>query len=46
MSDSFYAVLAASAGRALSANRFRTLSRIGGSFLVGGGFWLALSKAK
>lgn len=46
LSDSFYALLAARAGRALSAKGFRLLSRIGGGFLIGGGLWLALSKAR
>ena len=34
------------AGRLLSASRIKLMSRISGSFLVGGGLWLALSKAK
>jgi threonine/homoserine/homoserine lactone efflux protein len=46
LSDSTYALAAARAGRALSARRFRLLSRIGGGFLVGGGLWLALSRAR
>ena len=46
LSDSFYAVLAARAGRALTARRFRLLSRIGGGFLIGGGLWLAFSRAR
>jgi threonine/homoserine/homoserine lactone efflux protein len=46
VSDSTYAVAAARAGRALSARRFRLLTRIGGGFLVGGGLWLAFSRAR
>jgi threonine/homoserine/homoserine lactone efflux protein len=46
LSDSFYALLAAKAGRALSAKRFGLLSRIGGCFLIGGGLWLAFSRVR
>ena len=46
MSDSAYAVVGGRAGRMLSANRVRLLSRISGSFLIGGGLWLAFSRAK
>ncbi|WP_274630370.1 LysE family translocator [Arvimicrobium flavum] len=46
VSDSAYALAAGRAGRLLSAGRIRLLSRISGSFLVGGGIWLALSRAK
>ncbi|NGN45260.1 LysE family translocator [Mesorhizobium sp. CGMCC 1.15528] len=46
MSDSAYAIVAGRASRALSANRIKLLSRVSGSFLVGGGLWLALSRAK
>ena len=46
MSDSAYAVVAGRAGRMLSAHRVRLLSRISGSFLIGGGLWLAFSRAK
>ena len=45
-SDSCYAFAAGRAGRMLSAGRIRLLSRISGSFLIGGGLWLALSKAR
>ncbi len=44
ISDSTYALAAARAGRALSAKRFRLLSRLGGGCLVGGGVWLAFSR--
>jgi threonine/homoserine/homoserine lactone efflux protein len=46
MSDSAYAVVGGRAGRMLSAKRVRLLSRISGSFLIGGGLWLALSRGK
>ncbi len=46
VSDSGYAFAAGRAARALSASRMRLLSRIGCSFLIGGGLWLAVSRAK
>jgi threonine/homoserine/homoserine lactone efflux protein len=46
LSDSTYALAAARAGRALSAKRFRLLTRVGGGFLVGGGLWLAFSRVR
>ncbi|MEP9386727.1 LysE family translocator [Mesorhizobium sp. KR9-304] len=46
MSDSAYALVAGRAGNMLSANRVRLLSRISGGFLIGGGVWLAFSRAK
>jgi threonine/homoserine/homoserine lactone efflux protein len=46
MSDSAYAIVAGRAGRAMSAGRVKLLSRISGGFLVGGGLWLAFSRAK
>jgi homoserine/homoserine lactone efflux protein len=45
-SDSAYAIVAGRAGKALSARRVRLLSRISGGFLIGGGLWLAFSRAK
>lgn len=45
-SDSTYALAASRAGRALSARRIKLLSRISGSFLIGGGLWLAFSRGK
>jgi homoserine/homoserine lactone efflux protein len=45
-SDSAYAVVAGRAGKALSARRVKLLSRISGGFLIGGGLWLAFSRAK
>lgn len=46
LSDSAYALAAARAGRFLSARRVRLLSRLSGGFLVGGGLWLAFSRAR
>jgi homoserine/homoserine lactone efflux protein len=44
VSDSAYALASGRAGRALSAKRVRLLSRLSGSFLIGGGVWLAFSR--
>ena len=46
ISDSAYAIVAGRAGHALSAGRIRLLSRISGSVLIGGGLWLALTRAR
>jgi homoserine/homoserine lactone efflux protein len=46
MSDSTYAMLAGRAGRLLSARRIKLLSRLSGGFLIGGGLWLAFSRAR
>ncbi|GAA4126692.1 LysE family translocator [Aminobacter aganoensis] len=46
LSDSTYAVAAGRAGRFLSARRLKLMTRISGTFLVGGGVWLAFSRAK
>ena len=46
VSDSMYAVLAGRAGQALSARRVKLISRVSGGFLIGGGLWLAFSRAK
>ena len=46
VSDSAYAILSGRAGRMLSARRVKLLNRISGSFLIGGGLWLAFSRAK
>jgi threonine/homoserine/homoserine lactone efflux protein len=45
-SDGAYAVVAGRAANALSAGRLRLMSRIGGSVLIGGGLWLALSRSR
>lgn len=46
VTDSCYAMAAGRAGRALTASRMKLLSRVGGSFLVGGGLWLAVSRVR
>ncbi|HEV2897069.1 MAG TPA: LysE family translocator [Pseudaminobacter sp.] len=45
-SDSAYAIVAGRAGKALSARRVKLASRLSGGFLIGGGLWLAFSRAK
>jgi len=42
--DSSYAVAAGRAGRWLTGRRLRLMERISGSFLIGGGLWLAFSR--
>ena len=42
--DSSYAFAAGRAGRWFTGTRLRLLERISGTFLIGGGLWLALSK--
>lgn len=44
--DSIYALTAGRAGAMLSRARVRLLSRISGGFLIGGGLWLALTRAR
>ena len=46
VSDSAYAIVAGRAGRALTAHRVKLLSRISGGVLIGGGLWLAFSRAR
>jgi threonine/homoserine/homoserine lactone efflux protein len=46
MSDSAYAIAAGRAGKFLSAKRLKLMTRISGTFLIGGGVWLAFSRAK
>jgi len=46
LSDGGYAVLTGRAGALLSRNRVRLVSRLSGGFLIGGGIWLALSRAR
>jgi threonine/homoserine/homoserine lactone efflux protein len=46
MTDALYALLAGRARRFFSARRTRALSRISGGFMIGGGIWLALTRAK
>jgi homoserine/homoserine lactone efflux protein len=42
--DSLYAVAASGAGAKLTKARVRLAERISGTFLIGGGLWLALSR--
>jgi threonine/homoserine/homoserine lactone efflux protein len=44
--DAIYALLAGRARKLFSARRTRLVSRISGSFMIGGGIWLALARAK
>jgi threonine/homoserine/homoserine lactone efflux protein len=46
MTDATYALLAGRARRFFSAQRTRTLSRVSGGFMIGGGIWLALTRAR
>jgi threonine/homoserine/homoserine lactone efflux protein len=46
ITDSVYALLAGRARLFFSARRTRLLSRISGSFMIGGGVWLALTRAR
>ena len=46
LSDGAYALLVGRAGSALSRRRVRLLNRVGGGFLIGGGIWLALARAR
>jgi homoserine/homoserine lactone efflux protein len=46
LSDAAYTVLTGRAGVMMSRQRVRLASRIGGVFLIGGGVWLALTRAR
>ena len=46
ITNSIYAVLAGRARLFFSAQRTRWLSRISGGFMIGGGIWLALTRAR
>ena len=46
VTDSIYAVLAGRARLFFSKQRTRLLSRISGGFMIGGGIWLALTRAR
>jgi threonine/homoserine/homoserine lactone efflux protein len=46
ITDSVYALLAGHARKFFSARRTRLLSRISGGFMIGGGVWLALTRAR
>ena len=45
-SDGAYAVLTGRAGALLSKKRVRLVSRLSGVCLIGGGIWLALTRAR
>jgi threonine/homoserine/homoserine lactone efflux protein len=46
LTDAIYALLAGRARLFFSARRTRLLSRVSGGFLIGGGIWLALTRAR
>jgi threonine/homoserine/homoserine lactone efflux protein len=46
ITDTVYAVLAGRARLFFSRRRTRLVSRISGGFMVGGGIWLALTRAR
>lgn len=46
MTDAIYALLAGRARKFFSARRTRLVSRISGGFMIGGGIWLALTRAR
>jgi len=46
LTDALYALLAGRARLFFSARRTRLLSRVSGGFMIGGGVWLALTRAR
>ena len=46
VTDAIYALLAGRARLFFSARRTRALSRVSGGFMIGGGIWLALTRAR
>ncbi|WGR95555.1 LysE family translocator [Bradyrhizobium sp. ISRA443] len=46
MTDGAYALLAGRARKFFSKERTRLMSRISGGFMIGGGIWLALTRAR
>ncbi|MEH2471924.1 threonine/homoserine/homoserine lactone efflux protein [Nitrobacteraceae bacterium AZCC 2161] len=46
LTDAIYALLAGRARKFFSARRTRLLSRVSGGFMIGGGVWLALTRAR
>jgi threonine/homoserine/homoserine lactone efflux protein len=46
LTDAIYALLAGRARRFFSAQRTRLVSRVSGGFMIGGGIWLALIRAR
>jgi threonine/homoserine/homoserine lactone efflux protein len=46
LTDGIYALLAGRARTIFSARRTRLVSRVSGTFMIGGGIWLALTRAR
>ena len=46
ITDGAYAVLGGRTGRVMSAGRIRLASQLSGVFLIGGGVWLAFTRAR
>ncbi|MBX3569886.1 MAG: LysE family translocator [Rhizobiaceae bacterium] len=46
VSDGFYAIAAGRTAGLISKRRVRVLTRVSGGFLIGGGLWLAFSRAR
>ena len=46
LTDAIYALLAGRARLFFSARRTRLVSRVSGGFMIGGGIWLALIRAR
>jgi threonine/homoserine/homoserine lactone efflux protein len=46
MTDALYALLAGRVRTLFSARRTRLVSRVSGGFMIGGGIWLALTRAR
>jgi threonine/homoserine/homoserine lactone efflux protein len=46
LTDATYALLAARVRSFFSARRTRLLSRVSGGAMIGGGIWLALTRAR
>ena len=46
LTDAIYALLAGRARKLFSVRRTRLVSRIAGGFMIGGGIWLALTRAR
>jgi threonine/homoserine/homoserine lactone efflux protein len=46
LTDGAYAILGGRAGRLISARRITVASRLSGLFLIGGGVWLAFTRAR
>jgi len=46
ITDGAYAILGGRTGRVMSASRIRLASQLSGVFLIGGGVWLAFTRAR